>query len=143
MSLTSLPDQPWFHGTPYKLLMLAASSTVTQNREMARVFSHKPAVVTYDADRGAFKHTGPIFTGYLYQVDEEVGQGDVTVPASSDMNPGDEWVTTRPLRVRLLEETVIRPAEMMGKNELAGMLERGEIPQETYDTILAKQQLHE
>ncbi len=59
------------------------------------------------------------------------------------MTSGDEWVTTRPLRVRLLEETVIRPAEIMGKKELTGMLERGEIPREAYDTILAKQQLHE
>ena len=143
MNDQEIKNGSWYHGTPYKLESLEKGSTVTQDREIARVLSHKPAVVLYDAEQRNFKHTGPIYTGYLYQIDEPVGPGDVEPPASSSMNPGDEWTTTRPLKVRLLAETVIRPEEMMDRAQLRKLLEQGGIPQETYDTILAKQQLHE
>lgn len=59
---------------------------------MARVFSHKPAVVMYDNEQHTFKHTGPIYTGYLYQVDEPVGPGNVA-PMDSCIQIG--WNTTK------------------------------------------------
>jgi len=35
-------SKPWYHGSPLKLDVLRAGSTMTQWRDLARVFSHKP-----------------------------------------------------------------------------------------------------
>ena len=46
---------PWYHGSPLQLKRLRAGSTITQDRDLARVFSHKPSLVSQGtpADRAA------------------------------------------------------------------------------------------
>jgi hypothetical protein len=34
------PNQPWYHGSPLKLTTLLKESTITQKRELARIFSY-------------------------------------------------------------------------------------------------------
>lgn len=108
---TSVPDFPpdlddgdWFHGSPLKLETLAAGSTVTRCRAVAEAFSHKPTRVSLDENRRpiAIEHDGTL-PGYLYVVDEPVGESDVRPhPHSSFPGEGWEWITDRPLRLRLV-----------------------------------------
>ena len=109
----------WYHGSPLVLTVLAAGSTVTQNRELARVFSHKPDAVCWEDD-GRLRHTGAI-PGYLYVVDEAVAAEDVVPHPRSTMPTGAEWLTQRPLRLRLLSQTVVRPEEMPSAADLAAL----------------------
>ena len=43
-------DEAWYHGSPLELALLRPGSTVTQDRRLAEVFSHKPAVVSVSDD---------------------------------------------------------------------------------------------
>ena len=36
----------WYHGSPLVLEVLATDSTITRNRDLARVFSHRPTIVS-------------------------------------------------------------------------------------------------
>ena len=65
----------WYHGSPFHLRTLAAGSTITMRRELARVFSHKPKIVSM-SDSGTIHHDG-VTNGYLYVVDEMVAPDDV------------------------------------------------------------------
>jgi hypothetical protein len=40
------PAQIWYHGSPLELTTLHEGSTITQKRELARIFSHKPTRVS-------------------------------------------------------------------------------------------------
>ena len=51
------PTQPWYHGSPFELKTIRKGSTITQKRELARIFSHKPAVASMEDD-GSIKHNG-------------------------------------------------------------------------------------
>jgi hypothetical protein len=64
----------WYHGSPYELTSLRAGSTITQDRHLAEVFSHKPAIVCINDD-GSIKHTGQL-PGFLYRVAEPVAPED-------------------------------------------------------------------
>ncbi len=101
-----LDDGAWFHGSPLKLDVLASGSTVTRCRAAAEAFSHKPTWVSVgDEERPVtFEHNG-VLPGYLYVVDEPVADGDLHPhPRSSFKSGGLEWITDRPLRLRLLAE---------------------------------------
>lgn len=65
--MKSKEDLAWWHGSPYQLTYLLAGSTITQNRLLAEVFSHKPAIISVEDD-GRIRHNG-ILNGYLYQVE--------------------------------------------------------------------------
>jgi hypothetical protein len=87
--------QPWFHGSPNALINLVPDSTITQNRRLAEVFSHKPSLVSAEDD-GTIHHYGTA-QGTLYLIAEPLQPGDVIPHPHSTMEPGWEWITTREL----------------------------------------------
>ena len=115
------PARSWYHGSQLELTTIRRGSTITQKRELARVFSHKPPLVCV-SDEGQIKHTGTL-PGCLYVIAEEVGEGDVMPHPRTTMGPGDEWLTRRELRVRLLGRTEIVEGERFTDEELAAVQE--------------------
>ena len=115
------PAQTWYHGSPLELTTIHKGSTITQKRELARIFSHKPTLVSV-SDDGVVKHNGTI-PGYLYVIAEKIEPGDVIPHPHTTMSPGDEWLTTREVRVRLLCPTKPAPEEGLTNTELARLLE--------------------
>jgi hypothetical protein len=114
--------QPWYHGSDRTLSELRQGSSITQKRPVARVFSHRPAIVSQLAD-GSIKHDGST-PGYLYIVDEPVHPLDV-YPHPHPINESRwEWLTTRPLRVKPLERTEVQPDERLTDEELAELRRR-------------------
>ena len=111
--------QSWYHGSPFALTVLRVGSTITQRRELARIFSHKPPIVSIDDD-GSIKHNGTQ-PGFLYIIDEDVQPSDVTPHPRTTMGPGDEWLTSRALRVRLIDTTQPRPEEFLTEVEITAL----------------------
>jgi hypothetical protein len=64
-----------YHGSPLQLRTLRKDSTVTPYRGLARVFAHKPTIVSID-DLERIRHNG-VRPGYLYVIDEPLGCDDV------------------------------------------------------------------
>ncbi|HCG02479.1 MAG TPA: hypothetical protein DEV93_18295 [Chloroflexi bacterium] len=107
--------QPWYHGSDRTLSELRPGSSITQNRPVARVFSHRPAIVSQLAD-GTIMHDGSA-PGYLYIVDEPVHPDDV-YPHPHPINESRwEWLTKRPLRLALVERTEVQPDERLTDGE--------------------------
>jgi hypothetical protein len=115
-------NQTWYHGSPLKLETIRAGSTITQKRQLARIFSHKPALVSI-TDDGAIKHSGTQ-PGYLYVIAEDVGPDDVVPHPRTTMRPGDEYLTTRELRIELIGPTEPVPEELLTGEELADLRKR-------------------
>jgi hypothetical protein len=112
----------WYHGTPLQLSVLREGSTITQDRHLAEVFSHKPEIVSMNDD-GSIKHTGTL-PGYLYRIDEQVEDGDVCPHPDSSMSPGKEWLTTRALRLELIGPVEITEEERLTEEEITGLRRR-------------------
>ena len=112
----------WYHGSPVELRTIREGSTITQKRELARIFSHRPTIVSV-SDDGQIKHNGAM-PGYLYAVADELRPGDVVPHPHTTMAPGDEWLTTRELRLRLLCSTEPAPEEQLTDEECAALLAR-------------------
>jgi predicted acetyltransferase len=90
----------WYHGSPYNFSILRAGSTITQNEELARAFSHQPTRLSIDDD-GKISHNGTE-PGFLYVIDEPIVPGeDIYMHPRTTMDPGLEWLTVRGLKVRL------------------------------------------
>jgi hypothetical protein len=117
-----IPDQPWYHGSPLELTTLREGSTITQKYELARVFSHKPAIVSV-LDDGQIKHNGAL-PGYLYIIADKVQLEDVTPHPQTTMGPGDEWLTTRELRLELLCTTEPLSDELLSDADIAELMKR-------------------
>jgi hypothetical protein len=109
-------SQPWYHGSPFELRTIRKGSTITQDRDLARIFSHKPPIVSIDDD-GSIKHNGTE-PGYLYVIAEDVTADDVYAHPRTTMRPGDEWLTTRELRVRFIGSAMPRKEELFTEEEL-------------------------
>lgn len=93
------PAGVWYHGSDRIFDLLAAGSTVTQWRELAEAFSHKPKYLFY-TKRGKIYHTGRK-RGYLYVIDEPVVIGrDIYPHPRTTMDKDVEYITARPFRVR-------------------------------------------
>lgn len=90
----------WFHGSNAVFSELRAGSTITPWRKLAEAFSHKPAMLCIDGE--TITHNG-VEHGYLYAV-EDVSPEDVYPHPRSTMEAGLEYLTKRPLSVRLLCE---------------------------------------
>ena len=60
----------WYHGSPQQLNILREGSSITQNRDLARAFSHKQTLLCVEDD-GNIRHNG-ILPGYLYRITEEI-----------------------------------------------------------------------
>ena len=86
-------NDTWYHGSPAELIVLRSGSTITRDRHLAEVFSHKPQIVSIDDD-GRIRHSGTQ-PGYLYRIAETVAPDDVYPHPNSSMAPGLEWLTRR------------------------------------------------
>jgi len=115
----------WFHGSPLRLTTLRKGSTITPDRDLARVFSHRPSLVSIKTGpHGFIRHSGTD-PGFLYFV--EVGtKADVIPHPTTTMEPGDEWITTRDLPLSLIEPTVVREEERLSDDEVAQLKARAE-----------------
>ena len=92
----------WYHGSNLRLTVLRAGSTVTKDKALAEAFSHRPSVLCME-DSGKIVHNGK-GAGFLYYIDEPAEEGrDVYPHPRSSMEAGLEFLTTRPLRLRLIE----------------------------------------
>lgn len=97
------PDGTWYHGSNLIFSELKKGSTITQWRALAEAFSHQPTMLCYD-DNGVLSHNG-VQKGYLYVIDEHIEIGtDVYPHPRTSMNENAEFLTKRPLAVRLIEE---------------------------------------
>jgi len=94
------PRACWYHGSSLELAELAAGSTVTQWKELAIAFSHKPVMLEYNHVGGLIKHDGTK-NGFLYSVDEPILEDtDIYSHPNTSMDEGVEWVTKRTLRLK-------------------------------------------
>ena len=114
--------QPWYHGSPFELTVLRVGSTITQRCDLARIFSHKPMIVSFEDD-GRIRHNGTQ-PGYLYIIDEAVSLEDIEAHPRTTMGPADEWLTHRELRVRLLGVVEPQPEELLTEVELEDLRQR-------------------
>ena len=81
---------------------LREGSTITPWRALAKAFSHRPTRLSYD-DHGAITHNG-MADGYLYEIDEPLVIGrDICQHPRTTMDANAEFLTCRPLRVKLVE----------------------------------------
>ena len=103
MELTIKPDGIWYHGSNQAFSELRTNSTITQWKELAIAFSHKPSMLGYDDD-GVISHNGTE-KGYLYIIDEPITVGvDIYQHPRSSMDKNAEFLTKRPLKVKLICE---------------------------------------
>jgi hypothetical protein len=119
-------SKPWYHGSPTKLTWLRIGSTITQDRELARIFSHKPTLVCQDDDvagRRVFKHNGTQ-PGYLYRLVAPICETEIEPHPASTMAAGQEWLTRYVLRVELVEPTVIDTEEILSEAEVTILYKR-------------------
>lgn len=93
----------WYHGSDKIFSELKAGSTITQWKELAEAFSHKPTILCYD-DNGVIEHNG-IKNGYLYIIDEPIEVGvDIYQHPNTSMDEGAEFLTKRALKVKRIED---------------------------------------
>ena len=103
MKVPFQPNGVWYHGSNVLFTELKAGSTITQWLALAEAFSHKPGMLGYD-DFGKITHDGKE-PGYLYVIDEPVSVGvDCYQHPRTVMDVNAEFLTKRPLRVRLIAE---------------------------------------
>ncbi len=103
MRITIEPNGSWYHGSDRVFTVLRENSTVTQWRELAETFSHRPTGLSYD-DQGVIHHNGTR-KGYLYVVDEPAAIGiDIYQHPRTSMDENAEFLTKRPLKVKMICE---------------------------------------
>ena len=103
MKLEMKPDGIWYHGSNKMFIELKTNSTITQWKELAEAFSHKPSGLGYDDD-GVIVHNGTE-KGYLYIIDEPVVVDvDIYQHPRTTMEENAEFLTKRPLKVKMIAE---------------------------------------
>jgi hypothetical protein len=121
----------WYHGSPQQLTILQAGSTITPNRHLAEVFSHKPSLVSV-SDAGFIQHNGTQ-PGYLYVVEATLTEDDVYMHPRSTMQVGWEWLTKRDLPLRLLGPVSFTPGELLSDAEVSELIARARQAQAAQD----------
>src|ERR687886_2917048 len=113
-------SKTWYHGSPLRLTSLRPDSTITQDRELARVFSHKPSLVVQDIDDAGSPPHQTYGDAARIAVPDCRGSpaGDVYPHPETTMAPGQEWLTTRVLRVQLIGPTQIVADELLTADEI-------------------------
>ena len=103
MKIEINPDGIWYHGSNARFDVLNEGSTITQWRELAEALSHKPTMLCIEDD-GSIWHDG-VEKGWLFVIDEPVKIGvDIYPHPHTTMDGNAEWLTRRPLRVKLIAE---------------------------------------
>jgi hypothetical protein len=106
----------WYHGSQLKLTKLRVGSSVTQNKIVAKAFSHLPSLLSL-SDQGTVKHNG-VTPGYLYTVADKIGPDDV-YPHPHPANAARwEWLTNREVRLELIEETMVTDRDSLTEEEI-------------------------
>lgn len=96
-------DGEWYHGSNLKIDVLREGSTITQWKELAEAFSHKPTQLSYE-ENGEITHNGKE-TGYLYKIAEKLVIGkDIYQHPRSTMDANVEFLTKRPLKLKLISK---------------------------------------
>ena len=118
----------WYHGSQQELTTLRVGSSITQDKTVAKAFSHRPSLLTM-SEGGPVKHDG-VTSGYLYTVADEIGPDDVH-PHPHPVNATRwEWLTNRELKLKLIEETIVTDEERLTDQEITEIKrkqeERGE-----------------
>ncbi len=116
---------PWYHGSPQKLPLLRKGSWVTQFKELAKAFSHKPTLISLGGNLVHVKHNGRV-PGFLYTVAEPVGPDDVTYLRDTGQT---HWQTSRDLQLQLVAELSVDDPPQLNEKEIAKL--RKEIPEDT------------
>lgn len=111
--LDDAQSNEWYHGSPEKLSMLLAGSAITRNRRLAEAFSHKPTIMSV-SNNGHIRHDGRK-PGYLYVVDEPVGDDDAEVHPGIVQSDPWELTTKRDLKLNLVGSTIITRDEKLSK----------------------------
>ena len=102
MKLVIDKNAVWYHGSDQRFDILRTDSTITQWRALAEAFSHKPTALSYEDD-GTIAHNGTA-PGFLYIIDEPITVGiDIYPHPRTTMDENAEFLTNRPLRVRLFK----------------------------------------
>lgn len=101
----------WYHGSDKRLRVLHVGTTITQMRGLAEVFSHQPTTVVF-TDDGRLYHNG-VAAGLLYRITESVSETDIQPHPKTSMPQGWEWLIRRPLRVELIGDVAIDPAQQI------------------------------
>lgn len=119
----------WYHGSRQRLSTLRAGSSITQNRDVAKAFSHRPSLVSMsqseDGDEWSVRHDGAT-PGFLYVVAEEIRVGDVR-PHPHPVNVSRwEWLTNRDMSLTLIEETDVTDGERLTDEEIAELRKKQE-----------------
>ena len=105
MQLLCNADTVWYHGSNIYFSILNPGSTITPWKALAEAFSHKPSQLEYDDD-GNIQHNGTQ-KGYLYKINGPILlEKDIYPHPRSTMTQNAEFLTTRPLQVKLLKKTV-------------------------------------
>ena len=118
----------WYHGSQQKLTTLRIGSSITQDKTVAKAFSHRPSMLSM-SEGGRIKHDG-VTPGYLYTVADEIGPDDIH-PHPHPVNATRwEWLTNRELKLKLIEQTILTDEERLTDQEIAEIKrkqeERGE-----------------
>ena len=111
-------DTPWYHGSPENLTILQKGSWITQFKEMAKAFSHKPKLISLSDDGLHVKHDGRQ-PGFLYMVSEAVAPEDVTYLRNTGQT---HWQTQRDLQVALVAALPIDDPPQLDEEEVAELL---------------------
>ncbi len=107
----------WYHGSQKELTKLRVGSSITQDKNVAKAFSHRPSLVSM-SDEGEIKHNG-VTPGYLYAVSDGMGPDDVH-PHPHPVNATRwEWLTNRELKLELIEQTIATDKERLTDEEIA------------------------
>ena len=59
----------WYHGSQQELARLRSGSSITQSRDVAKAFSHRPSILSMSGE--SLKHDGAT-PGYLHVVAEAI-----------------------------------------------------------------------
>jgi len=89
---------------------------------VARIFSHKPTLVSI-SDDGVIKHDGSL-PGLLYRIDEAIQSNDVRPHPTSSMKWGMEWLTNRDLRVKMIDHTEVVDSERLSECEVMELMKK-------------------
>lgn len=106
----------WYHGSPHNIDFLITGSTITQDINLARIFSHKPTIVSM-ADDGTIKHND-LLRGYLYIIDEDVQEDDIIEHPRTTMEKGKEWLITRQLKLKFVETVELNKEEILSIEDI-------------------------
>ena len=112
----------WYHGSPAVLTELAAGSTITPDRSLAEVFSHKPTVVSI-GDDGVIEHDG-VMPGRLYRISEQPSPEEVEIHPRTSMIHGLEWIISKTVAVRLVAYVPLDESERLSAETLRKIRER-------------------